>query len=174
MPAGPLAKTGKTRLTAAERRAEALHMKLAGASGPQIAAKLGVTRQRVCQYLKQALTELNAASLDAAAELRAIEDARLEARLLEANLLVQAHKADPDVFAKLDARRQAISDAKRRLWGLDAPTRTELTGKDGGPMEVQNADAIRARLLAHFTHGVATVDAGGESGSSTADDPAGD
>jgi hypothetical protein len=102
-------------------------MKLAGASGPQIGKALGVPRQRVHQYLVQALAELNEATQDAAAQLRAIEDARLEARLLQINVLIEAHRSDPDVLAKLDARRGAISDAKRRLWGLDEPSRTDLT-----------------------------------------------
>jgi hypothetical protein len=42
-------------------------------------------------------------------------------------VLIQAHKSDPDMVAKLDARRQAISDAKRKLWGLDAPTKADVT-----------------------------------------------
>lgn len=127
MAVNPLAQTGKTALTAAERRAEALKMKLAGATGPQIGKQLGVSRQRVHQYLVQALKELNEASLETTAELREIEDARLEARLLDANMLIQAHKSDPEMFVKLDMRRQAISDAKRKLWGLDAPTKADVT-----------------------------------------------
>ena len=128
-----LAETGKTRLTAAERRAEALRMKLAGATGPQIGKALGVTRQCVHKYLVQALAELNEATQDAAAQLRAIEDARLDARLLEINALIQTHRSDPDVLVKLDTRRGAISDARRRLWGLDAPVKADVTS-DGEPI----------------------------------------
>jgi len=127
MTKGPLAETGKTRLTAAEKRAKAWEMTLAGMNGPQIGKALGITRQRVHQYLKQTLAELNKTTLDVAADYRAIEDARLEGRLLEINVLVQAHKRDPDIIAKLDTRRGAISDAKRKLWGLDAPDRSVIT-----------------------------------------------
>ena len=123
----PLAITGQTRITTAERRAEAWRMTVAGMNGEQIGKALGVTRQRVHQYLKQTLAELNKTTLDVAADYRAIEDARLEGRLLEINVLVQAHKSDPDIVAKLDARRGAISDAKRRLWGLDATPSVDIT-----------------------------------------------
>jgi DNA-binding CsgD family transcriptional regulator len=127
MTTGPRANTGKTKLTAAQKRAQALEMKLAGMTGAQIGAQLGVTRQRVHQYLTQALAELNEAALDSAAALRTIEDMRLEERRLRIMKLLADHKADPDVVAKLDARLDAISAAKRRLHGLDAPAKTDIT-----------------------------------------------
>jgi hypothetical protein len=127
MTKGPLAATGKTALSAAERRAKAWELRLAGATLEQIGKQLGVTRQAVHYLLKRTLADLEKVNLDAAADLRAIEDARLEGRLLEISVLIQAHKSDPDMVAKLDARRQAISDAKRKLWGLDAPTKADVT-----------------------------------------------
>ena len=123
----PLAITGQTRITTAERRAKAWEMRLAGATLEQIGNELGVTKPRIHQYIKQTLAELDKLNLDAAEEMRRIEDVRLEKRIVRINALLQKHAADPDLVAKLDARLDSLSTAKRKLWGLDAPARADIT-----------------------------------------------
>jgi hypothetical protein len=133
MAKNPLAQTGKTRLTAAERRAKAWEMRLAGATLEQIGVELGVTKQAAHGLLKRTLADLDKLNLDAAEQQRRIEDERLEKRHVRILALLQAYASEPDVVAKLDARLDAISSAKRKLWGLDAPTRTDVTS-GGGPI----------------------------------------
>lgn len=122
MSGGPRAETGKTLLTTAERRRRAWEMRLDGETLEQIGNKLGITKQAVHNLLKRALADSNKLNLEAAAELRRIEHARLEQRYQRVNALIEENTRSPDAVSKLDARLDAIGAAIRKLWGLDAPT----------------------------------------------------
>lgn len=61
-----------------------------------------------------------------------------------ATFLPKALAGDPDaanVVLKTEAQRA-------RLFGLDAPVRTEVTGADGGPIEVSDISDLVGRIIA--------------------------
>lgn len=128
----PIAQTGKTRLTSAERRRRAWELRLEGQTLQQIGDELGVTKQAVHRMLQKALDEAAQLNIEAAEELRRIEDERLERRFARIVDLMD-NKTNAKTLMELDSRLDAISTAKRKLWGLDAPTRTDVTS-GGGPI----------------------------------------
>lgn len=129
----PIAQTGKMRLTSAERRRKAWELRLEGRTLQQIGDELGVTKQAVHRMLQKALDEAAQLNIEAAEELRRIEDERLERRFARIIDLMDTYKTNAKTLMELDARLDAISSAKRKLWGLDAPTRTDVTS-GGGPI----------------------------------------
>lgn len=119
-----------------QRQADAVAMRLRGKSYSQIAEVLGITKQRAHQLVMQAFEEMRQQCAEDTEQLRAIELARLDritetfAPMLEMPGLdlqdVEAAKKAADVLIK-------VSERRAKLLGLDAPTRAELTGKDGQP-----------------------------------------
>ncbi len=132
-----MAKVPSADLIVRERRA--LELRRAGVELDLIARELGYTNasgpyKAIQRALRRTLQE-------PADELRAMEGARLDS-LLSA-VWPKAMRGD---LAAVD-RAMRLSESRRRLLGLDSPQRVEHTGKDGAPIEIQNAiDAeIRAR-----------------------------
>ncbi|MGW7579783.1 hypothetical protein ACWGKU_20355 [Kitasatospora sp. NPDC054768] len=161
------------RAAIAQRRADAVELRLAGADpltvGRKLAADPALNSDRIAYpfgyghelYSKgrpgpddetlvrsanRDVTEalghrLAAAQADVEA-LRVLEDARLD-RLF----LVAYRRAVRDGELQAIDRALRIMDRRARLLGLDQPARTEISGHDGGPIEVV-ADATSDELAA--------------------------
>ena len=109
------------RLTKAERMKQALQLRRAGATVPGIADVLGVNKSTISRDLQQAYKELYH---EDAKQLVDLEVSRFE----EAHRAIwpkvkQGHLGAIDRFVKL-------SESRRRLLGLDAPTRVDLGAPD--------------------------------------------
>jgi hypothetical protein len=147
---------------AARRRAEVLRMRVAGLNFQQIGERLDppVSRAMANKLYKVALQEITREPSDEARqlELERIDDMIVCARevLGRTHYVVQAGKVvthngrelvdDGPVLAVLD-RLIRLSETKRRLLGLDAPTRTEhkVTTVDQVDAEIAELEAELAR-----------------------------
>ena len=114
-----------------ERDRQAIELRRAGASFDQIARQLGyanksVAYNAVSRALKRTMASM---SLDADAYRQLTMD-RLDAMLLG----VWRSATQGDVQAISAVLR--IEERRANMLGLDAPKRTEVTGQDGGPIEV--------------------------------------
>lgn len=139
--------TTPTALLSRERALKALSLRKMGLTYDQVAAQCGYkTRHGAIQAVRRYLAKYEAADVE---EYRKLELERLEA--LESILA-------PRVFPKKDDttglapkpdlqaidRLLGIKHMKFKLLGLYAPTKTELTGPDGGPVQFDDA---RGRFL---------------------------
>lgn len=149
----------------AVRDAQALDLRRAGASYDQIAKQLGFAQKSGAHHsVMRALKAALAARDETATEMRELEAQRLNAYLL--GIYQKAIHGDPkaiEVALKLSERMAA-------LYGLDAPKRSEITGADGGPIEMEQRlilteDERDQRIIAIFERarertGVAALPAG--------------
>jgi hypothetical protein len=147
-----------TRESAADRRVQALRLRIAGASYRVIGEQLGVSGKTAWEDVHQALAELAALEQASAEELRALELARLDDLTLAATQilrishpLVSGGKVlsgftesgkvigltdDGPKLAAID-RLLRISESRRKLLGLDAPAKVAPVNPDGTPYETQ-------------------------------------
>jgi hypothetical protein len=142
-------------LDTAERREYVLKMRRAGATYRDIAAAAvrefgidnlpgGWGERYAHKDVKRELEKLRDQIADDAGAVRTLELERIDRMLL--GIWTRAAQGD---YSAID---RVLKLMKRRadLMGLDAPTRTELTGKDGGPIESVHAgltDTERAEKL---------------------------
>ncbi len=132
-------KTSK-RLQAAERKARIIELRRAGYLLREIADEVGVSKQYCCRVIQRHLEDLAKELTDDVARLRWQEYERLEAALKA--VWPQALEGD----LKATDRVIKIMEREAKLFGLDAPQRQEVTGRDGGPLEVEGTGL--ASLLA--------------------------
>jgi hypothetical protein len=112
-------------------RRQCLELRRSGLTYEEIGSRLGITRQGAHKHVKRALEQLAATTAEDASALRTLELLRLDRYL--AGLDTSATNGD------VGAVHAALKLAERRakLLGLDAPTKQELTGKDGGPLATE-------------------------------------
>jgi len=122
----PRGKASVTGAAKARRAKSALELRIEGLSVEQIAQRLGVAHSTVSLDLSHALGDLAEANKGKSAEFVELEVARCD-ELIRA---LWARRKDPSFAEKI---LKAI-DRKAKLLGIDAPKRSELTGKDGGPL----------------------------------------
>jgi hypothetical protein len=133
------------------RVVEYLELRKQGLTMRAIAAKCGTTNDVVCKAIHAVLNADYRDCTELVEDIRRIELERYDAQT-EA-LWPAAMMGDPranDVLLRVSARRAA-------LLGLDAPTKTEVSGPNGSPIELADA---RARLA----EGLARIAAGSEPG----------
>jgi predicted DNA-binding protein YlxM (UPF0122 family) len=110
----------------------------------EIAQKLGVSEQAVSKMLKRVLEETKAEISDEAEKLRAVQLERIE--MMIRGLWTKAITGDEKAIETVNK----LLTRQARLLGMDAPSRTELSGPDGGPVEVaqirENLTSKLARL----------------------------
>jgi hypothetical protein len=109
--------TAPRRLTAAERRVQAVKLRQSGASYQQIGATLGITDSAAHKLVKQALADRATQTADGVDALRQLEDMKLDAMELAITKLVSAGN-----LGAID-RQLRIMDRRAKLHGLDAPTK---------------------------------------------------
>lgn len=142
------------RLEAAERQRQALQLRQAGVAYEDIAQRLGYSGRSsawrsVMSALKQTLQE-------PADEVRTLELERLDRMLL--GLWPQAVHGNQGAVD----RALRIMERRAKLLGLDAPTKSELSGPQGGPIEVNDAREQLLRLVVRQAE--SRGEGGGDSG----------
>lgn len=145
-------KTSGRLLETAERRTFVLDLRKSGASYPKIAEaalkRFGAERlpngwdeRYAYKDVKRELDRLNEERTEGAEEVRRLELERLDRMLM--GLWTQAIKGQQGAIDRV----LKIMKRRANLLGIDAPKRTELTGKDGGPIEIDDArEAIQRKL----------------------------
>lgn len=124
--------TSGAALGAAERKEQAVALRKKGKSYAQIGDALGISKQAAHGLVVGALKEHREQTAEEVADLRAIENLRLDELL--ATWFPLALAGDKDAAAIV----LKIQDRRAKLEGLDAATKTELTGKDGSALQVQS------------------------------------
>jgi hypothetical protein len=122
----PVKTTGK-KLARAANIERAVEMRLQRQTFRAIGAALGVSAKTAWDYVDTALTEHVEAAGEGAERLRAQELAHLDHLSRKLAPAIEAGE-----IAAINAALK-IAESRRRLLGLDAPVRAEITGKDGGP-----------------------------------------
>ena len=127
-----------TAVLSVDRRSEALALRKLGATYVEIGEQLGVTGGRAWQIVQAAFAEQRETMAEKAADAIDVELLRLDAMLfaLRTKLMKGNCRAIETALR--------ISDRRAKLLGLDAATKTEVTGHHGGPIAIEDA---RARLL---------------------------
>mgnify|MGYP000930301741 CR=1 FL=1 len=138
---GPRSKTAPRTLEARDHESRAVAMRKRGLTYDAIGRALGVTRQSAHAMVKRAMERAATELKDEAREAIALDLERLDAMLA-----VSYRAARGGDLAAMD-RVLKILERRAKLLGLDAPTRSEVTGADGGPVAIED---VRARLIARI------------------------
>jgi hypothetical protein len=170
---------GQTRVEAAietrEREATVLQLKKAGVSNDRIARQLGVDPASVHTILRRALNRLTAlpaeelrtmmaAQLDMVSEHMARIMTNPQPRLYRGRAVEPVEQRMPDGTVRMvtpvdyefpiaaGALLVRTQESYRRLFGVDLPTRVELTGAGGGPIElsVEEREARASAVMEHI------------------------
>jgi hypothetical protein len=116
-----------------------MKLRAAGLDYREISDALGISESYARALVKKELDRAKEISLEQAEQIIAIELQRLDA--MHASLWEQ--RGDPKASEAL----LKIGKARRDLLGLDAPTRREVSGPDGGPLELSVAKMSTEELL---------------------------
>lgn len=122
-------KKAKKRIRNRLRLKTALDLRLEGLTVEEVGKRLvpPVSKQRASVILRDALRELNEDIAETADEMRRIELERLD-ELLKSLWPGRKSPRVTDTILR-------ISERRAKLTGIDAPTRLEQSGPNGGPME---------------------------------------
>jgi hypothetical protein len=158
-----VARAGKVKYLHAERRAVAVSLRKQGLSYPKIAEAMrnmtpeargiyGIPERygeaQAWRDVAKELTRLEAKTKENAEAVRRLELERLDAMLAGVWSLAEVGNLDAvETVLKLQTRRA------RYVKGLEVPTRSEVSGVDGGPLEVVDARESLARKLARLAAG---------------------
>jgi hypothetical protein len=135
---------------------QALELRAAGASYLQIGKALSVSKSRAWRIVGKALDQLVEHCRETSERVRRMELIRLD----RYRLALDARRSDPRVVDSLIR----ISERTAKLHGLDAPVRVEASGRDGGPIEMQeqkpdlNKFSLDELLIFEALHRKATGD----------------
>jgi len=111
---------------ASARRTQAVRLRMAGLTYEQIANQVGYSDKSAARHaIMRALTRLEAESV---AELRALENARLDADEMVLRALISNTGLKPDVRIKAVNSRLHLAARRSRLNGLDAPMQVAISG----------------------------------------------
>ena len=127
-------KTSARRLKGHERKLEALRLRKAGYSFPAIALELGYGGPSGAY--KAVMTALVATLQEPADDVRRLELERLD-ELLK-GLWYFAKVGNQGAIDKV----LRIMERRAKLLGLDAPTKNEVTGKDGEPIDIKLIEVL--------------------------------
>lgn len=124
-------------VAAADRRIRAVELRIGGSTYKEIGEALGVSHNQAHKDVMAALKERSEQLIGKAAELTALEDAKLDeldADLARIQRRGNGNDEEPltpmQVAGVIDQRRK-VSESKRRLHGLDAPAKTAFTDPTG-------------------------------------------
>ncbi|MBF6460287.1 hypothetical protein IU433_14695 [Nocardia puris] len=106
------------------RQEEALKLRIGGATYAQIAEKLGYADHSGAHRAVRAV--LDRQESESAAELRRIEDARLQLLWVKAFTTAMSNSESAEVRAKAEARALNVHHARVKLHGLAAPQKLEV------------------------------------------------
>ncbi len=138
-----MSRTSARTLRARQHEQQALELRLGGASYARIGEALGMTAGGAWKAVDRLMARQDAQCEETADKLRRLEAARCD-RLLVG---VWPRALQGDVQAVREALR--ISKRRSELLGLDAPRRQELSGPEGGAIEL-DLSALSDRELAEL------------------------
>lgn len=124
-----------------ERAHKAFSLRISGMSCRKIAAELGVSHQTIMNDIAAILEIVHKETFKDAKDHIALELSRLDA-VCKA-MSERMSEGDPSaasVFLK-------ACESRRKLLGLDAAIKTELTGANGGPVQVESKTIDDLRQL---------------------------
>jgi hypothetical protein len=127
-----------------DRAAKALEMKRDGATYDAIGKKLGITRQAAWKLIQNRFADIRKQTEESAEDVRDQQLMRLDGFLFA--LRGKVKRGDPRA---IDSALR-IEDRRAKLLGLDAPSRTEVSGPDGGAIEIEDARGQLAEALARL------------------------
>lgn len=121
--------TAQAQKAAAEvRRRQAFNLRVAGASYRAIATNLGCNEATAFRDVQVVLQRIRKATDETGEEYLTLEVERIERAMVAlADNVQKGHLGAID-------RWLSLCESRRRLLGLDAPRRAELTGKEGAPL----------------------------------------
>ena len=125
-----------------DRAAKALDLKRTGASYPAIGKALGISKQAAWKLVQKQFAELREQTEESAEDVRDLMLIRLDGMLWA--LRAKVRRGDPraiDTALRIEERRA-------RLLGTDAPSRSEVSGPDGGAIEIDDARSQLAEAIA--------------------------
>lgn len=143
-----------------------------------IAEKLGVTPSMVSHYISQVLAELRTQSTEAATEARDMDLMRIDESLADVEMCLRALRVDAKdgereaaaTIARLTDTKCKLLDRRAKMLGVDAPAKSEVTGKDGAPLvEEATPQRIRDVMRSRFGGNVCPEIEGDEATSDGAD-----
>ena len=121
----------------AEKRRQALVLRKKGATYEQIMREMGLSTPMVAwRYVNDAIAAI---PREEAKECKALAVAKLDAQEVRLNNLL-LEKATILEKCRIELVLVKLAERRARLEGHDAPTRTELTGKDGAPLALSLKD----------------------------------
>ena len=121
-------KTSPRRIEAVERARQALELRIAGATFDQIASQLGyANRSGAYLAVKAALNRIPAHEVE---EYRRLNIERLNRMRLANNPNI---KSGDTAAMRVEI---SIQEREAKYLGLDAPVKQEITGPDGGPIQL--------------------------------------
>jgi hypothetical protein len=125
-------------VVAAERRVKAARLRAEGKTYREIGVLLSVSHVQALRDVRAGLKALHGDLKKQAATLVRLEWERLELPL--AGLLAAVQAGDP---AAVETWRR-LSESRRKLVGLDAPDKAELSGPEGSPLRMTLERAVEA------------------------------
>jgi len=119
-------KTSSRKITAAERRVKATHLRKAGATYQEIGDALGVTPQAAYKMVSRAISINDKKTSENVEEMR-----ELELQRLDKLFFLMYQKAMAGTMGAVD-RCIKIMERRAKLQGLDAPAAIDMTTKGKG------------------------------------------
>lgn len=143
-------------------RAKALELRISGLTIREIATTLGKAISTVHEAIECEIREIPAAGVNA---LREVQGAQLDA--LVRGHLAKARRGDAEAaHVVISAIRQ-----KAKLFGLDAPTRNEHTGANGGPIRTFDMSKLSSEQIDRLIDGdISVLEDGDAAGASSSGD----
>jgi len=135
-------RTADTAVVIAERRKEAAKLRVQGLGLLEIAERLGVSTSTAWSDIESVLDEWRCEAVADIGRLRQLEVAKLDE--LWHSLF---SRAVDDRDEKAVDRLIRLAERRAKLLGLDAPVRSEVSGPDGGALQVD----ARSELLERIT-----------------------
>lgn len=126
-PNGGPSQTMPRNVDSAEHARQALELRKTGKTYRQIAARLQCSLSVAHGYVAGALDELRSQVQESARDLREIEIAKLDDLELRLRRRLKPGCSDADC-AKLATAILKLSESRRKLLGLDAPQKVEMSG----------------------------------------------
>lgn len=144
-------KASQTKAIAAENRRKAFEYRKAGITYADIGKTLGVSEKTAYIYVRGELDRIAKETGEKAEELRVLETERLDKIFQHGySALVNGDLKGADVCLK-------TMDRRARLYGLDAPAKTELSGNIAASGEWRELKAILICALSPHPEALAAV-----------------
>ncbi len=143
----PRQQATSTELRTTQKRADAIRLRIAGNSYDEIAGQLGYANRSAA--FKAVEAGRLAIMTEPAQELVTYESERLDALQVRAWMVLDDARAagDDELALKALDRVLRICESRRKLLGLDAPSRTDIGG-DGGVISVMFNQALAPKPAA--------------------------